>query len=175
MVSQNNLERTARRLLGEFVPADFPFAQLADELSRREEKLNIKLSAYGHVMWAYDHYGTKCAFKNILDSSHVIDGYVNAALKYKNDMPAMLVNASMYVTTIMSNISDLDTCFEKLEGMTFPYVMYILFAASGDRSLVERYRSQAEEQLRRYPSTLDLLPESYRKIGEELLGDADAE
>ena len=43
-----------------------------------------------------------------------------------------------------------------------------------DVHLVLINRPEAEEQMKRYPSTLDRLPESYRNVGKELLN-ADAE
>ena len=65
-------------------------------------------------------------------------------------------------------MSEMDTCFKQLEGMTFPYVLYIMFAGSGQKDIVARYRTAAVEQLKRYPSTCDRLPESFRKVAEEL-------
>jgi hypothetical protein len=98
-----------------------------------------------------------------------VKGYVEDAAKYRDDMPAMLLNAHTYVTSILANVADLETALKHLEGMSFPYVLYVLFAGSGQSDVVERYRPEAEEQLKRYPSTLDLLPESYRKVKEALL------
>jgi hypothetical protein len=111
----------------------------------------------------------KSAWRNVLCSDAAVKGYVEDAAKFRDDMPAMLVNAHAYVTSILANVADLDTAMRQLEGMSFPYVLYVLFAGSGQEEVVERYRPEAEEQLRRYPSTLDLLPESYRSLKETLL------
>ena len=44
-------------------------------------------------------------------------------------------------------------------------------AGIGQADRVAKYRTQMEEQLKRYPSTLDKLPESFRKAGKEVLGE----
>lgn len=169
MISEEDLRKTAKNLLGSLIPDSFPFDSLADRLSSAEIVSDIALSAYGFFMWCLDHYGTKITWTNVVNSDKAVDGYVGAAEKYREDMPVLLLNANVYVTRIMSNVADLDTCFKQLEGMTFPYVLYVLFAGSGQHDIVERYKAEAEEQLRRYPSTLDLLPETYRNVGKEVL------
>ena len=173
MISETDLRETINSLLKGLVSSDFPFGTVADKLSAREEDGGIKLSPYGFIMWAVDHYGGKCTYANVLSSDNAVDGYVSAATKMRDDMPYMLLNANTYVTKILSNVADMDTCLRQLEGMTFPYVLYVLFAGSGQADVVERYRAAMAEQMRRYPSTLDKLPEVYRQVGQEVL-DADA-
>ena len=174
MISAESLKKTMTSLLGEFVTADFPYERVAYQLSEAEKTRDLRLSPYGYVMWAVDHHGYKCAFRNLMASENVINGYVEAAQRYRDDMPVLLVNANMYVTKILANVSDLQACFRHLEGMTFPYVLYVLFAGGGQPDVVKQYRVEAEEQMKRYPSTLDSLPETFRKAGENLI-DADAE
>ena len=173
MISEEDLRQTAKSLLHEFVPDDFPFGKTAQALTDAELENNIRLSPYGYIMWAVDHYGYKCAYKNVLASDNVLKGYVDEAVKLKEDMPAMLLNAHTYVSKVLSNVPSLETCFKHLEGMTFPYVLYILFAGSEQGDVVSAYKPSLAEHMRRYPSMLDLLPESYRKVGEEVLN-ADA-
>lgn len=173
MVSENSLREEARNLLGEYAPDDFPYGRIAEQLSAEEVKWDIRLSPYGFFMWAVDHYGYKSLWKNVAASQAVVGGYAADAAKLRDDMPVMLLNAREYVTKIFSNVADVDTCFRHLEGMTFPYVLYVLFAGSGQADMVSRYRAEMEEMIHRYPSTLDLLPESYRKTGEALNADAE--
>jgi len=168
MVSETELRETAVSLLSSLVDG-IDFGPLAEALSAQEQSRNLELSPYGHVLWCLDHYGVKSAWRNVLCSDAAVKGYVEDAAKFRDDMPAMLVNAHAYVTSILANVADLDTAMRQLEGMSFPYVLYVLFAGSGQEEVVERYRPEAEEQLRRYPSTLDLLPESYRSLKETLL------
>ena len=129
----------------------------------------MTVTAYGYVMYALEHHGSMCAYNNVFSSDACVKGYVDSARKYKEDMPALLLNAHEYVSKMLVNIPDIDVCLKQLEGMTFPYVLYVLFAGGGNADTVRRYRPEMEEQMRRYPSTLDALPESYRTIGEEVI------
>ena len=174
MISENNLRGVVRSLLNEMAPEDLPYGDIAGLLSKKEVDADIRLSSYGYILWVVDHFGYRSLFKNILTSQKSIDGYAAEAVKMRDDMPAMLLNAQVYVTKIFSNVADTDVCFKYLEGMTYPYVLYVLFAGSGSKETVERYRPSMEETMKRYPSTLDLLPESYKKTGEEFI-DADTE
>jgi hypothetical protein len=63
---------------------------------------------------------------------------------------------------------------ERLAGMSFPYVLFVLFAAQGHSEVVDRYRTETEELLKRYPGTLDKLPEHFRDTTKEALN-ADTE
>lgn len=176
MISEENLRNTMNRVLGSLAKPDFPYWRVAETLSRFEQDNGMRLSAYGYVMWAVDHHGYKCAYSNLMASANVTGGYCDAAKNYRDDMPAMLVNANLYATKILSNVADLDTCLRQLEGMTFPYVLYTLFTGTGQVDVVERYRNDFQEHMRRYPSTLDLLPESFRKVGDDILaGNADTQ
>lgn len=174
MVSVEQLQRTMTSLLGDAVPRDFPFGKVSQMLCAYEAEYGLTLSAYGYVRWAIDHYGYKCLFKNLMASDKVVGDYAKEALKYMEDMPLMLNNAIMYANQLMANIADQAVCMKQLEGMTFPYVLYTFFAAGGCREVVEVYRPQMEEQMLRYPSTLDKLPESFKAVGREILN-ADAE
>lgn len=173
-MNSEELRKVAKEILGPYVSDDFPFADVAQRLTELEEANSMTLSPYGYIMWAVDHYGYKCAHKNCLASDKVLQGYAADALKTRDDMPAMLMNAHVYVTKVMSNVADMGMCFRQLEGMTFPYILYILFAGSGKQSVVAGYREKAKEHLRRYPSALDLLPDAYKALASEL-GDSNAD
>lgn len=142
-------------------------------MNKAEEESDIRLSPYGFLMWAVDHYGYKSLWKNVVSSPKAVNGYAADAVKLRDDMPVMLLNAQVYVTKIFSNVADIEMCFKHLEGMTFPYVLYVLFAGSGQEDMVERYKPEMEETMKRYPSTLDLLPESYKKVGEAFNANAE--
>lgn len=148
---------------------------MASLLNAEEEEQGVRLTEYGYVMWAVDHYGHKCAYRNVMESAKLMHDYALAAVKMRDDMPAMLVNANVYVNKLMSNVADLGTCFRQLEGMTFPYVLYVLFAGSGQPELVVQYKPEMEETMRRYPDVLSLLPDSFKAVGMEVAGNADAE
>ena len=163
-----------RTLLGTAVSNDVDYDVMAERLNAEEAEQGVALTEYGYVMWAVDHFGHKCAYKNVMESKNLMHDYALAAVKMREDMPIMLVNANTYVTKLMSNVADLSTCFRQLEGMTFPYVLYVLFAGSGQPELVTQYRPEMEEIMKRYPDALVLLPESFKSVGQEVL-DADAE
>lgn len=172
MISVDSLKATLTGLLGSRVPSGFPFEVVAKSLLKQEKARDIKLSSYGYLMYAIDHYGAGILYRNVLASNKTIEGYAAEADKYRTDMPVMLVNAAQYVEHIFNLIPDMETCFRKLEDMTFPYVLYVLFTAGGQEELVAKYKEDFEEHMHRYPSTLDLLPESYKNVGTEV-SDAD--
>lgn len=172
MISVDSLKGTLACLLGNKIQGNFPFVQVAKALNKQEELNNIKLSAYGYLLYGIDHYGASLLYNNILASGKLIEKYAREAVKYRDDMPVMLVNAAQYVEHVFSLIPDTDACFRRLEDMTFPYVLYTLFAGGGQKELVQRYRDEFEEVLHRYPSTLDMLPASYQAVGREV-SDAD--
>ena len=167
MVSQDNLRETANRLLGNAAAGDMPWDRMAEILSNYEQSMSVSLSAYGYIMWAHDHYRAKCAYKNILSSVNVMNENASEAKRLMEHIPELLVNAHTYVTKIMSNVPDLEACFQHLEGMSFPYVLYVLFAGTGQKELVQRYKIETAELLKRYPSAFDKLPESFRLAGQE--------
>lgn len=169
MVSANRLRTVMANLLSDCAPADFPYERVVDKMSQFEDENGITLSEYGYVMWAVDHYGWKCAYKNLMASEDVVQGYMDEALKYMLDMPILLVNAHKYLGKLLGNIANFDTCMQLLEGMSYPYIIYTLLAGTGQVDKVAKYRPEMEEQMRRYPSTLDKLPESFRKVGQEVL------
>lgn len=172
MISATELEEEIRKLLGNSIEASFPFETVAADLTTLEQAHGLRLSPYGFIVWAVENQGAKSVWKNVLSSKGLSASYADAACKFRDDMPALLVNAHTYVSKVLANVADLKACFRHLEGMTFPYVLYVLFAGSGQQEAVEHYRPEFEEQMRRYPATLDLLPESYRRVGKEYL-DAD--
>lgn len=174
MISENKVKSVVKSLLNEMASDDIPYGDIANMLSNKEKENSIRLSPYGYILWVVDHFGYRSLWKNILSSTKSIDGYSAEAVKMRDDMPVMLLNAQVYVTKMLCNVADIDVCFKYLEGMTYPYVLYVLFAGSGSPEVVERYRPSMEETMKRYPSTLDLLPESYKKTGEEFI-DADTE
>lgn len=171
MISVDELQRLGDEMFGR--QTSIAYATLANMLNDAAST-DCKLSAYGYLMWLIEHYGHNCVFRNVAMSQKSVTGYTQEAHRLMEEAPAMLLNAHMYVEKILSNVADIDTCFKQLEGMTFPYILYVLFSASGNGDLVKRYKAETEEQLRRYPSILDKLPQSYRDVAKEFI-DADVE
>lgn len=167
MVSEQSLQAELTSLLGEYAPRNYQFKKVAKGLNRFEEEYAINLSAYGFFMWCIDKYGSKILYGN-MTTGKAVEGYAKDALKYRDDLPSLMVNAVDYVSKIFEQFADIDQCFTRLVEMTYPYILYVLFAADGHTEMAKRFRPEIEEQLKRYPSTLDSLPESFRKIGEEV-------
>ena len=175
MISADELKKTAKNLLGSSnISPDVNWNKIADQLKEHEQESAIELTSYGFFMWAIEHYGASALFKNLLASEKLTRGYAECAASMRDDMPSLLYNAHIYVSKLMGNVSDIGVCFKHLEGMTFPYVLYVLFTGSGQEDVVQSYKTSLIEVLKRYPSTLDKLPESYRNVGKEILN-ADAE
>lgn len=140
--------------------------QQLNDLSRVHD---VELSSYGYIMYVLEHIGLQGIYRNGFTYTNLMTGYAETARKYKEDMPLQLVNASKYVESVFNQLIDPDLCMKRLEGMSFPYVLYVLFTGAGQPDMVAQYRPEIEEQLRRYPGTLTLLPEKYKAVGEEVL------
>lgn len=149
--------------------------RIAELLTDAEASSGVSLSAYGYVMWTLEHCGLSEIPRGALARPSSVHGYMEDAKSFRDDMPKMLLNASRYSDKVFNTLEDLDSCMYRLEGMSYPYVLYILFAAAGKGRLVAKYRTETQEQLRRYPATLDKLPELFREAGKELLEDANTE
>lgn len=169
MISEQSLRQTLQNILGQALPARTDCLKVAASLNKASQHNNVELSSYGFVMWALEHGGPAAVYKNALLSQATMDDYAQAARAHKEDTPIMLINAGKYVEKVFSTIQDPELCMERLEGMTFPHILYLLFAASGQPELVEKYRDDAREFFKRFPGTLQALPESFRLAGEEVL------
>ena len=145
--------------------------KLATMLNKHGESNGVRLTLYGLIKWAAERYGGNALYENVLMSDKTVSGYAATAKHYKEDMPAALVNAGNYMKALSSQIGDMETCIRQLEQMSFPYIIYVLFAGAGQADLVSGYRSALEEHLKRYPSTLDMVPERYKVM--EVPDDAD--
>lgn len=126
-------------------------------------------------MFALERIGVAGVYRNQLSSGQLVKEYAETARRYKEDMSTQLMNASKYVTSVFNTMQDPDMCFPKLEGMSYPYVLYVLFASQGHGDMVECWKKEATEHYRRYPGTVDNLPDNYKNVVEELLNDADTE
>lgn len=138
------------------------------------ERDGVRLTLYGLFRWAADKYGSKALFGNVLTSEQTVDGYSKAARLIRDDMPAAVVNAGNYLKSLTQQMGDIALCMSQLSRMSFPYIIYVLFAGAGMQKYAAQFRGEFEEHMRRYPSTLDALPERYRLAGREET-DADAE
>ena len=141
-------------------------ARIAKSLDTWAKTYGISLTFYGLLRWAMDKYGGKALYENVLASDSTAKGYADAALHYRDDMPAAIVNAGNYLNALSSQLGEIELCLKQLEHMSFPYIIYVLFAGAGQQAMVPQYKGAYEEHMRRYPSTLDKLPERYRNIQE---------
>lgn len=168
MISETQVREALQEMLGVHAPKDYPYAVISDNLSLVAREKRIRLSAYGFFKWSIERYGTMAMYKNICGSLKAAEAYGTDAEEIRDSMQSLLINASEYVAAVFGTIADKTLRMEKLEDMSVPYVLYIFFAAGGQEVLVQKYRKDAEEQLRRYPCLLDKLPDIARKIEEVL-------
>lgn len=173
MISETKLLSTVEALLGK-IPRNLNAESVVRQLNTLSENSNVPLSEYGYVMWALEHAGMAGIYRGQLSDPYLMRGYADEAKKYKDDMPSLLVNAGEYVEKVFSVMQEPDLCMERLAGMSFPYVLFVLFAAQGHSDVVDRYKTETEELLKRYPGTLDKLPEHFRDTTKEALN-ADTE
>ena len=155
------------------MPKNFNAENVASQLEAFETSNGVALSEYGYVMYVLEHAGVGGIYHGRLSDSQLMDGYAKEARRYKEDMPGLLINAKNYAERVFSVIQDPDLFMPRLEGMSFPYVLYVLFTGLGQPFMVDAYKTATQETLSRYPGTLDLLPENLKnKTMEALSADA---
>lgn len=134
----------------------------------------MSLSEYGYVMYVLEHAGLGGIYHGRLADPQLMKGYATEARKHKEDMPTLLVNAKNYSERVFNVVQDPELFLPRLEGMSFPYVLFVLFAALGQPGMVDAYATEAREMLARYPGTLDALPGNIKNATLEALN-ADSE
>ena len=175
MISRDKLLQTLQALLDQAVPKNINIDNISNQLTALEQSNNIQLSEYGYVMYVLENAGLGGIYHGRLSDPMLMKGYVDAAIKMRDDLPGLLVNAKEYAEKVFNVILDPELCMPRLEGMSFPYVLFILFTATGNWEMVEQYTIETKELLTRYPSTLDKLPESFQQATQEALANADSE
>lgn len=175
MISEDSLTKAVLRILGQQPPRTINLTRVAETLNRLSEANNIEINAYGYIMYLVQQLGETVLGRNALAHEQNMEDYVRTAVRTRDDMPSLLVNAGKYVDRVFSTVQEPELCMQRLREMTFPYVLYVLFAAAGQEDQVADFRDAFLEQMRRYPATLDLLPESYRKLAEQEEYHADAQ
>jgi len=173
MISEAQLKAILDQLLGHAVPRKLNIESIAQQLSVMEQTNKTKLSAYGYAMYALEHVGLSGIYHGRLADASVMDGYSKEAKKYKDDMPVLLVNASQYADRVFSVVQDPELCMKRLAGMSYPYVIFVLFAGTGHSEMVACFLEETREILDRYPDTLTLLPETFQTATKEALANAD--
>lgn len=174
MISEQSLTTNLTTLLGR-PPQRLDLHALADRLNESAAEHAIELSSYGYVMHVIEKYGMQGIYKGMLGTKDSISSYVTEARNYRDSMMELLVNASSYAKNVFSQVTDPDICMKRLEEMSFPYVLYVLFCGLGQPEQVEQFREEAEEHFRRYPSTADKLTPKFRNVVEEFLSHESAE
>ena len=169
MIQPELLLQTIRRILDNAVPRNLNADSIADQLNALERSYNTALSEYGYVMYVLEHAGLSGIYHGRLSDASLMSAYAKEACRYRDDLPTLVVNAKAYSERIFSVIQDPDLCMSRLEGMSFPHVIYILFAATGHPDMAEQYQTETKELLARYPGTLDLLPESFQTAVKEAI------
>lgn len=169
MIQAETLRTTLFQILDQPPPKNINIDNIVDRLNALEQSNGVQLSAYGYVMYVLEHAGLAGIFHGRLQDPILMEGYATDSRKHKEDMPTLLVNAKRYAEKVYSVVLDPDLCLPRLEGMSFPYVLYVLFAALGQPQMVQAYATETRELLARYPGTLDALPENIKNATLEAL------
>jgi hypothetical protein len=169
MISAHLLLGTLRQILDQKEPKNFNAENIASQLAASEQAENVQLSEYGYIMYVLEHAGLGGIYHGRLADPLLIKGYASEARKHKEDMPTLLVNARRYAEKVFQVVQDPDMCMPRLEGMSFPYVLFVLFTALGQHNMVNAYRTETKELLARYPGTLDALPDNIKNATLEAL------
>ena len=175
MISEQSLATNLTTLLGSSKPGKLDVAALAQRLNDAAESHGIELSSYGYIMHVVEKYGMQGVYRGMLGTKESIDSYVSEANNFRSSMMGLIVNASNYAKSVFSNVTDPDLCMKRLEEMSYPYVLYVLFCGLGQPEQVEGFREEAEDHFRRYPSTADKLTPKFRNVVEEFLSHESAE
>lgn len=175
MISEQSLATNLTTLLGSSKPGKLDVAALAQRLNDAAESHGIELSSYGYIMHVVEKYGMQGVYRGMLGTKESIDSYVNEANNFRSSMMGLVVNASNYAKSVFANVTDPDLCMKRLEEMSYPYVLYVLFCGLGQTVQAEPYRLSAEEHFRRYPATAELLPDKFKNVAEEFLTHESAE
>lgn len=173
MISEAQLQQVLDQLLGHAVPKKLNVESIAQQLSALEDTNRTQLSEYGYAMYALEHVGLSGIYHGRLADMSIMDGYAKEAKKYKEDMPVLLVNASQYADKVFSVVQDPDLCMSRLSGMSYPYVLFVLFAGTGHPEMVMQFLEETREIMDRYPDTLSMLPENFQTATKEALANAD--
>lgn len=168
MISEQSLMTNLVTLLGHR-PQQLDLRALAENLNKSAAEHAIELSSYGYIMHVVEKYGMQGIHRGMLGAKDSVSGYVLEAKNYRDSMMELLVNASSYAKNVFSQVTDPDICMKRLEEMSFPYVLYVLFCGLGQPEQVEQFREEAEDHFRRYPSTADKLTPKFRNVVEEFL------
>ena len=174
MIQSETLLQVIKQLLNAATPKNLNADRIATQLSALEESQNVPLSAYGYVMYFLEHAGMGGIYHGRLSDPKLMEDYALLAKKYKEDLPVLLVNAKEYAEKVIQVVQDPDLIIMRLEGMSFPYVLFILFTVLRQPAMVEQYRTETTELLKRYPGTLMQLPENIQTLVQEELN-ADTE
>lgn len=169
MISSEKLLQILRQILDQQVPKNLNADNVADKLNALEQTHNVRMSEYGYIMYALEHVGLGGIYHGRLSDIMLMTEFAKESKKQKEDLPTLLVNAKEYSAKIFENILDPDMCMIRLAGMSFPHVIFILFAATGHPEMVEQYKTETEELLARYPGMLDMLPESFQTAVKEAI------
>ena len=156
-------------------PQKLDLHALAERLNEASREHAIELSSYGYITHVIEKYGMQGIYKGMLGAKDSVSSYVAEARNYRDSMMELLVNASAYAKNVFSQVTDPDICMKRLEEMSFPYVLYVLFCGLGQPEQVEQFREEAEDHFRRYPSTADKLTQKFRNVVEEFLSHESAE
>ena len=169
MISQEELTQTIKNLLDGVVPKHLNVESVVSQLNSLEQTYKTQLSAYGYVMFVLESAGVSGIYHGKLSDFLLMTAYAKEAVKHKEDMPVLLVNAKNYAQKVFEVIQDPDLCMPRLEGMSFPYVLFILFTILGQPERVTSYKTETKELLARYPGTLEMLPENFQTMTMEAL------
>jgi len=168
MISEDLLTNEVVSLLHR-LPNGMPVKKIVELLQKYERDNEIELSCYGYVMHVIEHRGVQAFWSSVIGSEKSVKAYCNDALDMRDNIPELLVNAGEYLERVMERIPDQEMALSYVEGMTFPYVLYLLFEGAGQHLLSAKYLQEAEEVAKRYPSAFDKLTDSYREAGEKLV------
>lgn len=142
---------------------------LATLLTQAEADRRVKLSAYGFIKYLLDNLGYKVFWRNLGVNTDRVKAFAAADVLMRDDMPDMLVNASLYLKNVMARIYDREMAIEFLERMSFPYVLWLLYKGAGMEDMAKKYEDETYETLLCHPDCFSKLPESYQQYGKDLL------
>lgn len=142
--------------LKDLIPVKVKLSQLKDKLNDAGVQ-----SAYGFVTYAMEHRKPDQYPAAAFQDTDLIRRFVDQTKNEENSLAQHLYNAGLLLSKLVENDIAMSVVQFQLESAVMPHVLYFLYASAG-LNIAEKYKADAIEYKKRYPTAVDKLPESCR-------------
>lgn len=136
--------------------------KIAALLSKTENEVSIRLSAYGYITHLLYTKGAQAALNTTLLSQTNVNSYADRAVAERDSIATLLLNALEYFESLMASSGIMDVAMHHMQRMTEPHILYLLLADSF-KKYAAKYKDSASEYFRRFPGSADSLPKEFKE------------